>query len=238
MTASSKPPDIVPVLSSGRHRNPRKGACFMEMASYLAGERWSDHPTCTHPLLSSLARLVNDALPDSERSQLLSLIPDVVGLTGDDPLIDMAIATRAAAAALPIAAASRQNALAVGLLTCERMLAQSAPRRGETLQRLISDALGAAPEAERWSRRYVSTRSVRLAERTFSRQTAPHIVSYAVQGLSAASVSDAPARLVRLLRDCIADTAALSTQPHAPSTRETAGAGAGADSVSRVRAPV
>ena len=42
----------VPVLSRGKHRNPRKGACFMEFASYLAGEPWSDHPACTHPLLA------------------------------------------------------------------------------------------------------------------------------------------------------------------------------------------
>lgn len=81
----------------------------METASYLAGERWSDHPTCTHPLLGSLARLVKDALTDSERSQLLSLIPDVVGLTGDDPLIDMAIATSAPAAALPVGSAPSQS---------------------------------------------------------------------------------------------------------------------------------
>ena len=45
-------PDLLPVLSRGKHRNPRKGACFMELASYLAGERWSDHPACTHPLLA------------------------------------------------------------------------------------------------------------------------------------------------------------------------------------------
>ena len=32
----------------------------MEMASYLAGERWSDHPKCTHPLVASVARMVND----------------------------------------------------------------------------------------------------------------------------------------------------------------------------------
>ena len=129
MAAASKLPDIVPVLSAGRHRNPRKGACFMEMASYLAGERWSDHPACTHPLLGSLARLVNDALPDSERSQLLSLIPDVVGLTGDDPLIEVAIATRAAAAALPVAAAPRQNALAVG---AAHLPADARPERART----------------------------------------------------------------------------------------------------------
>ena len=48
-------PALLPVLSRGKHRNPRKGACFMELASYLAGERWSDHPSCTHPLLAALA---------------------------------------------------------------------------------------------------------------------------------------------------------------------------------------
>ena len=53
-------PDMLPVLSRGKHRNPRKGACFMELASYLAGERWSDHPACTHPLLAAIARLVNE----------------------------------------------------------------------------------------------------------------------------------------------------------------------------------
>ena len=49
-------PQLLPVLSRGKHRNPRKGACFMELASFLAGERWSDHPACTHPLLAALAR--------------------------------------------------------------------------------------------------------------------------------------------------------------------------------------
>lgn len=210
MSAASRLPDLVPVLSAGRHRSPRKGACFMEMASYLAGERWSDHPACTHPLLSSLARLVNDALPDSERAQLLPLIPDVVGLIGDDPLIEVTIATRAAAAALPVAPAARQNALAVGLLTCQRMLAQTTSGREEALRRVAGDALRAAPAAAQWARRYTDTREVRVNERTFSRQTAPHIVSYAVQGLAGACVPDVPARLVGLLRACVADTAALT----------------------------
>ena len=74
MTSHDRPvPDLVPQLSRGKHRNPRKGACFMELASYLAGERWSDRPACTHRLLAHLARLVNDctsdalALPSSTR---------------------------------------------------------------------------------------------------------------------------------------------------------------------------
>ena len=53
-TVNAGVPDLVPILSRGKHRNPRKGACFMELASYLAGERWSDHPRCTHPLLASV----------------------------------------------------------------------------------------------------------------------------------------------------------------------------------------
>lgn len=46
MKRSPAQPELLPVLSPGKHRNPRKGACFMEFASYLAGERWSDHPPC------------------------------------------------------------------------------------------------------------------------------------------------------------------------------------------------
>ena len=56
----------------------------MELASYLAGERWSDHPRCTHPLLASVCRLVNDLTSDGQRSRLAALIPCVIGLTSDD----------------------------------------------------------------------------------------------------------------------------------------------------------
>ncbi|GAA1225095.1 hypothetical protein GCM10009655_24890 [Rhodoglobus aureus] len=49
-------PDFMPVLSAGCHRAPRKGGCFMEFASYLAGEKWSDHPSCTHPALAVVPR--------------------------------------------------------------------------------------------------------------------------------------------------------------------------------------
>ena len=72
---NSRTPDLMPVLSRGKHRHPRKGACFMELASYLAGEKWSDHPDCTHPLLAALARDVNDHVSDGARSRLAPLIP-------------------------------------------------------------------------------------------------------------------------------------------------------------------
>jgi hypothetical protein len=72
-------PELLPVLSRGKHRNPRRGACFMEYASYLAGESWSDHPACTHPALASLARMVNDCISDEARGRLVTLIPTVIG---------------------------------------------------------------------------------------------------------------------------------------------------------------
>ncbi|HEV2824581.1 MAG TPA: hypothetical protein VG035_05160, partial [Actinomycetota bacterium] len=97
------------MLSRGKHRSPRKGACFMEFASLLAGERWSDHPSCTHPLVAAVARQVNDLTSDAGRGRLAELIPSVIGLTGDDLHIDVRIALGAARLALPVAAAERQG---------------------------------------------------------------------------------------------------------------------------------
>src|SRR3954462_848549 len=93
-TRDAGSPDFVPMLSRGKHRHPRRGACFMEFASYLAGERWSDHPSCTHPLLARLARLVNDYTGDSRRQRLVELVPDVIGLTSDDVRVDLRITLR------------------------------------------------------------------------------------------------------------------------------------------------
>src|SRR4029434_3262757 len=118
-----QPPNLFPILSPGKHRNPRTGACFMELASLLAGERFSDHPACTHPLLAAVARHVNDYTSDAGRSRLAELIPSVIGLTGDDRHIAAQIALGSARLALPVVAAEGQRVLAVGVLSCERVLA-------------------------------------------------------------------------------------------------------------------
>jgi hypothetical protein len=198
------------VLSAGKHRNPRKGACFMEFASYLAGEKWSDHPRCTHPLLASMARLVNDALRDEERPRIAPLVPDVVGLTGDDLEIDVALAIRAAATALPVASATRQNVLAVGLLTAHRMLRQ-VPGEHPDLDRQFAQAWAEVPDAAAWARRYA--RDSRVSERVFRRQTAPHIVAYAVEGIAVACIDSPADHLVRLLEQGIADVRTRVARP-------------------------
>jgi hypothetical protein len=95
----------------------------MEFASYLAAERWSDHPACTHPLVATLARLVNDHTSNAGRGRLVELVPSVIGLISDDPNVDVDIALRSATTALPVASAERQPVLAVGVLAAERVRA-------------------------------------------------------------------------------------------------------------------
>ena len=123
MRRRDEAPALVPVLSAGKHRSPRSGACFMEMASYLAGERWSDHPSCTHPLLAGLARIVNDHTTDEGRSGLVELIPSVIGLTSKDPRVDALIAWRCALTALPVVGVERQRVMAVAVIVTDRVLA-------------------------------------------------------------------------------------------------------------------
>lgn len=56
----------------------------MEMTSFLAGERWSDRPACTHPVIAALARTVNDLLSDRARQSLALLVPLAVGTSDPD----------------------------------------------------------------------------------------------------------------------------------------------------------
>ncbi|MEV0235483.1 hypothetical protein [Nonomuraea sp. NPDC050786] len=203
--------DHMPVLSRGRHRNPKRGACFMELASYLAGERWSDHPACTHPLLAALARLVNDNTSDESRAQLVRLVPSIIGLASDDLRVDAQIALRCATTALPVAAAERQLALAVSVLAAEEMLARldGAPsgRLGELSRRAMQEVPHAAEQARRFSR------AARITEKGFRRYAAPNAVQLSVVGIVQACIADPDALLRRLLEEAIDDCAALIRTP-------------------------
>jgi hypothetical protein len=139
-------PDMLPLLSRGKHRNPRKGACFMELASYLAGERWSDNPACTHWLLASVARLVNDYTSDEGRPHLAELIPAVIGLTGDDLHIDALISLRCATIALPVAAADRQRVLAVRSWSARGCWHDSTGEGGTVSLQTVSACSGRCPK--------------------------------------------------------------------------------------------
>jgi len=213
------PPELVPVLSRGKHRNPRRGACFMELASFLAGERWSDHPACTHPLLAALARDVNDYTSDAARGRLAELIPSVIGLTGDDLRIDARIALLCARTALPVVAASRQQVLAVSVLVCERVLAGLDGRPAGWLSEPGQAALARVPDAAQWARRF--TRDLPIAAKAFRQRAAPFTVRTAAEGIAQACIPQPDEMLYDLLVSAIGEFAALAAHDAAP------GAGSG-----------
>lgn len=200
-------PDLLPILGRGKHRNPRKGACFMELASFLAGERWSDHPRCTHPLLAELARLANDHTSDLHRSDLATLIPSVIGLTSDDIRVDARVALRCARTALPVVSEDRQRVMAVSVLTADRVLADLEGRGPDDLEEESLWALAQAPHAAQWAHRFAG--GVGISPKGFRRHSAPNTVRCAVQGIGEACVADTDAVLRDLLAAAIRDVAVI-----------------------------
>src|SRR3954453_6125473 len=78
-------PDLLPGLSRGKHKNPSKGACFLEYTSLLAGERFSDSPACVDRELAAVLRHANDLLADADRPRLVPLLGRAVGLVVPPP---------------------------------------------------------------------------------------------------------------------------------------------------------
>ena len=88
--------DTLPPMAKGAHKKAERLACVMEAVSFVAGERWSDHPTCACPIIGAFLRTWNDDLPDDERDALLRpLVPLLVG-TRSTPAVERRRATMAA----------------------------------------------------------------------------------------------------------------------------------------------
>ncbi len=196
-------PALLPLLSRGKHRNAAKGACFMELASFLAGERWSDHPACTHPLLAAVARHVNDCTTDANRQRLAALIPSVIGLTSDDLRMEAKIVMRCATTALPVVSAERQLAMAVAILSAGRILAGLEGRPAQTLDEHGAWALAHVPETARRAQRYIGERV--MTAKAFRRHSAPSVVAGATAGIAQACLPDPDALLHDLLKHVIDD---------------------------------
>ena len=184
----------------------------MEYASVLAGERWSDHPKCTHPLLAGVARGVNDQISDTRRAGLVHLVPSVIGMNGDDPRIDVAIAARCAVTALPVAAEFRQRALAAGLLAALRVISEFeqkpvSPFPASELTDEIERVLELTPHAAKWAENFIT--DVPMSTKIFKRRSAPIIVHVAVEGIAQACIEDPDGLLENLLAVVIADCIAI-----------------------------
>lgn len=71
-------------LSKGRHSSPADGVCVMELASLLAGEQFSDHPSSVSPSIASFMRTYNDLIDDTRRQDLYTLAAKCVGTAGSE----------------------------------------------------------------------------------------------------------------------------------------------------------
>lgn len=68
-------PEFLPILSHGNHNDPSQGACVMEMVSFLAGEEFTDKPSCVATRIRDEAIQINDLVSDDNRSQIAMMIP-------------------------------------------------------------------------------------------------------------------------------------------------------------------
>lgn len=66
-------------LSRGKHSSPAQGVCVMELASMLAGESFTDRPSCVDPVIGGLLRAYNDSVDGERRQDLYRLAAEVVG---------------------------------------------------------------------------------------------------------------------------------------------------------------
>jgi hypothetical protein len=66
-------------LGKGKHSSPDDGACVMELASMLAGERFTDHPESVCPAIGSFLRAYNDSIDDARRQDLYAYASRIVG---------------------------------------------------------------------------------------------------------------------------------------------------------------
>jgi hypothetical protein len=69
-------------LTKGRHTSPAHGVCVMELASMLAGEAFSDHPSSVSRSISAFMRTYNDLLDDERRQDLYSYAAKIIGTRG------------------------------------------------------------------------------------------------------------------------------------------------------------
>lgn len=198
------PPDLLPVLSRGRHRNPRKGACLMELASLLAGERFSDHPRCAHPVLAAIARSVNDCTTDTGRPALAPLAPAVIGTDSEDPGLGPALVRLCCRRALERGDIRGRFVVSVGLLSAQHQLDRLDGRDPSSAEEVLYPLV--AQREVRDADRFV--RGVRASTRYYRRRGAQEAAVCAVLALASEQGPATDVALRALLVEAIALTRA------------------------------
>jgi hypothetical protein len=66
-------------LGKGKHFSARSEVCVMELASMLAGEKFTDQPRSVCPVIASFLRAYNDAIDGRRRQDLYGFAAKAVG---------------------------------------------------------------------------------------------------------------------------------------------------------------
>ena len=179
------------VLRSGAHTSPSDGVSLMEAVSALAGEPWSNRPSCTSPVIAAYARSLNDWLPDDARQQLKVYIPRLVGTAAPDFELRRAFACADATvrvfAPLAFAAAGLvEEAAKLGALApVDRESVESAESAAELL---AAESMRSAADSARSAAR--SARSASSAARSAAAESARSAESAQAAARSAARAAE------------------------------------------------
>jgi hypothetical protein len=80
--ADKNEPVLVLRLHDGAHDRPRDGICVVELASLLAGERFSDRPRCVCEVIAAFLRAWNDRAGYADRQRLAPYAARIIGTRG------------------------------------------------------------------------------------------------------------------------------------------------------------
>jgi hypothetical protein len=74
-------------LARGKHFSPDRGVCVMELASMLAGEKFTDRPYAVCPVIGAFARGYNDACDAERRQALYGWAASAIGTRGGEHVV-------------------------------------------------------------------------------------------------------------------------------------------------------
>jgi hypothetical protein len=153
---------------------------------------------------------VNDTMHDDRRGELVTDIPRVIGLRGDELRLGLVVALRAAVMALPVASMERQRALAVAIIATTDALAElgiNRPLAHADAERVLTEV----PDAESWARTHLADWRARPID--LARHGCGAIVRTAALGIAQACIDDPDTLLVAMLRAAIGDAEMFLGRP-------------------------
>lgn len=173
----------------------RADPCLLQLVSKLAREPWTDRPSCVHPTLGSIGRMVYDCSSRENRTALLPLAPAFigtahVGFETTARLVALCVSTALASPDQKRITADEHRRLAAAHQTALYLLSD---REGQQLGGIA-----------RWW--FPVLDRVGLSEPFYRTFVATEHAAEAVAVTARASGADSDVRLRQLLRQCLATT--------------------------------